>query len=272
MVRKLNDFSENRLKGKKKSKESKPASESYVVSAIKLLWLRQRERDRRSFVWKGKISPSSLIKGFRTCPKQMIIDAQKQSNANIDGIERMEIGKIYHLIMQRDAQDCDDLLWSKPNIPESLEEFRTKFEKHWPEVPVMDLEARISGRADLVINIQRKPVVVDLKIPQEKDLDKWHEIRDTLPEDSHIAQVCFYIHVMNKYKYYDIPIEMGGIVYYNPYIPEAKGIPEKEYYFNYSDFKEDTEDLINHVTQHCIAFSNNVDLPCAYSKCETHNA
>ena len=230
--------------------------------------------DRESYSWKKysyKIYPSSL-RSLNMCPKKFIEeDVHRPPSFDVDQVYKMEVGTALHKMYQSEVLLFQNILWEKPSLQDEL--LIKKLELNWPEVPVWDPQSGISGRADLVLNLNNEVVIFDLKTTSV-DRDKWDQYKkERLPSPSHIAQVAIYIYLINKYNYYSKKVKKGAIGYVNIAMAPGEIGSEYEYYFDYTeDMNTVVEELVHNLIRHRDAYlQNNSCLECTYKYCNVHN-
>lgn len=241
-------------------------------SNIRLLRESNLKESRDRYSWSSynhKLYPSSF-RSFYMCPKRFIEeDVHKAPSFTIDQVYKMEIGTALHKMYQSEILHSKTILWNLPNIPENL---KKKLDDNWPEVPVFDSESGISGRADVVLNVNNEIVVFDIKTTSV-DKDRWESYKlDKLPSQAHLVQVSIYIYLMNKYKYYEKKIKKGALGYVNIAMTPGEENSEFEYYFDYTDEIESmVENLISSLKIHRDAYLKNCKVDCTYKYCGVHN-
>lgn len=241
-------------------------------SSIRLNRETNLKLSKANYSWKSynyKLYPSSF-RSFYMCPKKFIEqDVHKPPSFAIEQIYKMEIGSALHRMYQDEVLKANEILWEKPNIPENLIK---KLADNWPEVPVMDSNSGVSGRADAVLNIDNEIVVFDIKTTSV-DKDRWEKYKlEKLPSQSHLVQVATYIYLMNKYNYYNKKILKGALGYVNISMAPGEENSEYEYYFTYTDEMHDMiHNLLESLEKHRNAFLNESFIDCSYKYCGVHN-
>lgn len=251
--------------------------ENKFFSSIRYLREHNLKISRSNYSWssyKYKIYPSSLS-SFGMCPKKFIEeDVHVAPNFSIDQSYKMEVGTALHRMYQLDALKTT-MLWEAPSFTIFEEEHRNilqeKLDANWPEVPIYDAESGISGRADLVLNIDGEPVVFDIKTTS-MDKERWKTYKEEkLPHQAHIVQVSLYIYFMNLYKYYTKKITKGALGYVNIAMAPGEENSEKEKYFEYTpEIEMKVDHLVSALSNHREAFLKEKKLDCSYIYCNTH--
>lgn len=256
-------------------KRQKDEANSKFFSAVRISKMRQQHVKTRQYSWEAfgyKVYPSSLT-SLTMCPKRFVEeDVHVPPNFSEDAIYRMAAGQYFHKLYQDAALVISsEVLWESPNV---VDELKQKLRDNWPEVPMVDVESGISGRADLVLDIDDSPVPFELKTTSV-DVDRWKEgYTDKLPPSNHELQCGLYCHLMNKNKYYAKPITKFGFGYVN--LLMVPGSPGSEFEV-YRDYTQELDDkigsLISHIARHRTAYMNNKTLlDCEYPNCRLHKS
>lgn len=243
------------------------------------------------------------------CPKRFVdVDVHKPPGFEIPSVYKMEVGKALHAMFQDEALNLEtaalakavgeeiperyaeavdlyirkmyrmdalksdkSLLWAPPRLtdPVLIEKLKTS----WPEVPVHDLESGISGRADLILNDDDSPCVLDLKTTSVKP-DLWESFTSKPISKAHELQVGLYAHLMNKYEYYDKKITKIGLGYINLLMPPGEENSEYEVYITYTEkMDNDIAELIKHLKiQRDAYMKEGVTVECTYPRCKAHTS
>jgi hypothetical protein len=167
-----------------------------------------------------------------------------------------------------DALNDSNLLYAKPNIRNEIS--LAKLEKSWPEVPIYDPVSGISGRSDLILNVDGKPCVLDLKTTSLTP-SRWDEFLQAPTKVNYELQVNFYGVEMNEQEYYDVKIEKVGIGTVNLLMPAGVEDSEHERYWNLTDeIRDDILNLKSNLARHRNAYLDKTIETCIYSKCREH--
>lgn len=266
--------------------------EKHLASGIRFKRTQELQSKKLSHSWeknKFKIYPSSLS-SLTMCPKRFVeVDVHKGPGWQVETEYSMANGRAIHTMLQTEVQDIKNFLYPAPtfeNVPEFFPGFREslqrKYEIEFPEVPVADFECGISGRADLILNVRGKPVLVDIKtthVPdvifnektQEFEKDRWATAKKKYPDSKHRIQVAIYAYYMNLYKYYDKPIETAGLAYINTAIRPGLSEAEHETYFEVTpELLSDVGKLLTSLKAHRTAYLEGKQIPCTYERCREH--
>lgn len=238
--------------------------------------LREKEEYEKGITfqpgWAGrdyKVYPSSI--SFGMCLHEFFI---KMNSGTFQGIEdekakyRTEAGKYKHQEIQ-DTMKRSPLLYTLPRIPQDLAlELIPKLIKEWPEVPIRDHVTGISGKADLIMRYEDKPVLVDIKTTSLPDR-QWHELTVAA---NYKTQLCVYAHFMNQYGYYPDPIERVGIAFYNLSGELGDTGAEREVYFKFDTTLQDkTKWMLEEIAKIRDQYmKGGKPDKCVYKKCRTH--
>lgn len=251
---------------------------NHFFSSIRFSREYNLDQNKKNHSWANmnyKIYPSSLS-SLHMCPKRFIEeDVHKAPGFNIDLVYRMEVGTYLHRMYQDEAVKLKSLIWDKPDLSTFYKDtglstssvnLHEKLQNNWPEVPVYH-PCGISGRADLILNIDNEPVVFDIKTTtKEKTL--WKDYKNTLPLEPHKIQVGIYIYLMNKYKYYTKKITKGSLGYVNLAMIAGEEGSEHEVMFDYTEEMEDSiGKLILELERQKIAYLSSTKVDCQYPLC-----
>lgn len=253
-----------------------PGLTDYFFSEVDIQMMTDAQRRSDTHKFMGRISPSALF--WSMCPYTYVReDLHKFEVSSSDGQERMELGKAFHKLYLDRAKRCNDLLYSGIKIPSLIMEKNTRknweveLASRWPSFMVVDEYDLLSGEVDLVISVADKPVIVDLKFPQEYDLKRWQEKMEKLPGEQYETQLCIYAWIFNKYGYADKPCERVGIAVRNHLINKASATTTKEVYFDYtSEMNEKVGLLVEHLYAEMRALNEGRDSVCSYPLCSKH--
>lgn len=268
--------------------------------------MRLKKKNHNWEAFDYKIYPSSL-KSLTMCPKRFIEeDVHKPPGFELPAVYKMEVGKAIHALFQDAAIDSElvdlaktiaeevpeeyasavdlyirkmyrldavktgGLLWAAPTITDPA--ILKKLTESWPEVPVWDAASGISGRADLVLDVDDHPCILDLKttsvIPS-----KWEEYtQKPSSEEQYKLQISLYAYFMNKYNYYSKPVKKIGLAYVNLLMAPGEEDSEFEVYYDYTEKMDaDIASLVEHLTiQRNAYIKEKATVECTYPKCKEH--
>lgn len=236
---------------------------------------RQHEITKRkeSHDWRGqgcKIYPSSL--SFDMCVYNYIQNIEKAPDFSLQAIYSMEAGTYKHKELQ-DQLLKTSILYKKPNCSKDLQE---KLEKNWPEVPILDPILNLSGRADGVLSVLDRPVVLEIKTTSLNEKAWMTDFEKYFPKKEHLTQVSIYRYLMNANAYYEYNVDRAILAYLNLLMPIGSQDAEKEIMidFNgskYKDLDEKTEYLLFELGKEKTKYLNGEPSECAYELCKVHN-
>lgn len=232
-------------------------------TALRMQRAKEIEERKVSHKWDGKFHPSSLQ--WNMCPHSFVRELETFNYHDTVASEYMDDGTYKHKQIQ-DVLLRTNLLYPKPqNLTKKQEQ---KLKKHWPEVPIEDLELNISGKVDGVIKLDGNPVIIDIKTVQATDKN-WEK---RYPPEKHKTQLCCYALVMNRNKIYNVPIRKVGLMYINLCMSPRDKNREFEYYFDFTpELEEKTLKLLEELNVELIKYKKGIESNCEYSNCSKHN-
>ena len=170
-----------------------------------------------------KLYPSQMA--FDMCWYQFFKDIDNPPRFTLNSMYRMRRGSSIHREIQDDFLKSG-LCYEVPTDKLTKEQI-SKLKYHAPELPFTDLDTLVSGRADLLLNIKKKPVLVEIKTtyleetawikdkPIEKKVDQYNK---------HLCQAAVCTYVINKMRFLDQKIDQFVLMYLDPrFEPERPG-------------------------------------------------
>ena len=225
---------------------------NHFFSAIKQEWSRRDLERAEKYVWSKHVNPSARWFTFDGCPHKGLREASvKKEESKPDWQQKAQVGNYLHSMFQDAAKTIPGLLWDKNSIEVSfyLERFY------------------LSGRADLILNIEGEPVLGEIKIPQRPEGWPWDTYMKTLPEDGHLVQAISCAYGINELNLIDKPINKVAILYFHPGV--INGF--KEYH---RDITPEMLDKVKLLLEHSKMELDNIlagkDDPCSYPLCKEH--
>ena len=244
-------------------KEEEERKSSPIFTELTRLRLKDIERKKAAYTWGApdyKIYPSQLI--FGICPISYLKAKESYSGiSDVLGSFRTRRGSAIHEEIQK------DLLWSKKLYPLEKLNISAQDTVVWPEIPFWDKKSGISGRLDLMWDLDG-PVPVELKTTSKIE-KAWNELK---PDSSHRCQASIYCEELMQMGIVQEPIKQFMLVYVNSMMRPEDPAAYKEFFIPYDDkLQTKTRILIEHLTlarQDYIKDSK--DLVCKYPGCVKH--
>lgn len=227
---------------------------NYFFSAIKQQWSKRDLERSQKYIWSKHVNPSAGWFTFDGCPHKGLREASAgRGESKVENLQKMEVGNYLHDMLQNLAKSIPGLLWTPSSVEVSfyLERFA------------------LSGRADLILNIEGEPVLGEIKIPQRPEGWAWDTYQKKLPEESHLVQAISCAYGINELKLIDKPINKVAILYFHPGV--VNGF--KEYH---RDITPEMLDKVILLLKYSKLELDNIlagkDDPCSYPLCKEHNS
>lgn len=230
-------------------------SENIFFPAIKQAWAEDSALKAKNHVWSKHINPSSHWFTYDGCPYNGIkeISAPRKASESHQ-VQNMEVGNYIHSLFQDWSQKIPDFLWDDRSV-----EFSFFHEKY-----------AFSGRADLILKVNNKPVLGEIKIPQREEGFLWDSYRRILPEQTHETQAVSCAVAINELGLLSKPIEQVVLLYFNPGIPSKK-VGFQECLINITEERRaKVKTLLEHSKKELDKYLAGEESYCTYPLCKEH--
>lgn len=243
-------------------KEEEERRKSPIFTELTSIRLKDIEKRKENYYWGApdyKIYPSQLI--FGICPITYLKTKEQYSGiSDVLGAFRTRRGSAIHEEIQNDLQH------SKYLYPKSKLNLTKKDLEVWPEVPFWDKKSGISGRLDILWDLDG-PVPIELKTTSKIE-KAWNELK---PDSSHRCQASVYCEELMQMGIVKEPIKQFMLVYVNSMMRPEDPAAYKEFFIEYDEkLQTKTKILIEHLTLARQDYINKKDLVCKYPGCVRH--